>query len=232
MCEGSTVVVLLSIAEAAGALVTRQQSAEGHTCSPAVSKNMPDFHLLSGMGGLCACTRAASQPVYSLRQQLKLAEHCHPNTSAPTRIHVNSSCPHDTTFRTGAAWYHTWLLMKLTPKGVVISFSTPFLFGIQEQAQNHGSTCTALAAAQEEAKLAEAARQQATSARQELESLRGTHEAVLSELAVAKGRLSAFDESCQHSLDRVQTLSAALQEAHQAKVLPSCAFSPLSATCG
>ncbi len=45
---------------------------------------------------------------------------------------------------------------------------------------------------------------------------------MLSELAVAKGRLSAFDESCQHSLDRVQTLSAALQEAQQAKVLPSC----------
>ncbi|KAL0021101.1 hypothetical protein WJX79_006880 [Trebouxia sp. C0005] len=88
---------------------------------------------------------------------------------------------------------------------------------VLEQAQNHESSCTALAAAQEEAKLAEAVRQQATSAQQELESLRGPHEAVLSELAVAKGRLSAFDESCQHSLDRVQTLSAALQEAHQAK---------------
>ncbi len=112
------------------------------------------------------------------------------------------------------------------------SHGNTLLLGLQEQAQNHGSTCTALATAQEEAKLAEAARQQATSARQELELLRGTHEAVLSNLAVAKGRLSAFDESCQHSLDRVQTLSAALQEAHQAKVLPSCAFSTLSATCG
>jgi len=109
---------------------------------------------------------------------------------------------------------------------------TTFLFGLQEQAQNHESTCTALAAAQEEAKLAEAAKRQAISARQELESLRGTHEAVLSELAVAKRRLSAFDESCQHSLNRVQTLSAALQEAHQAKVLPSCGFGTLSATCG
>ena len=108
---------------------------------------------------------------------------------------------------------------------------TTFLFGLQEQAQNHESTCTALAAAQEEAKLAEAARQQAASARLEVESLRGTHEALLSELAVVKGRLSAFDESCQHSLDRVQTLSAALQEAHQAKVLHSCDFSTLSATC-
>lgn len=55
---------------------------------------------------------------------------------------------------------------------------------------------------------------------------------LLSELAVAKGRLSAFDESCQHSLDRVQTLSAALQEAHQAKVLPKCGFGTFSATSG
>lgn len=133
--------------------------------------------------------------MYSLRQQLNLAEQC----QAKLQVHrhavvYNSGCHDDITL----------------------------LFGIQEEAQNHESTCTALAAAQEEAKLAEAARQQATSARQELESLRGSHEAVLSELAVAKGRLSAFDESCQHSLDRVQTLSAALQEAQQAKVLPSC----------
>ena len=164
---------------------------------------MPDLHLLSAMNSFILFARAETQPLYSLRQQLNLAEHCQAKLQVHQQAFMHDpGCPHDTTF----------------------------LLGIQEQAQNHESSCTALAAAQEEAKLAEAVRQQATSAQQELESLRGPHEAVLSELAVAKGRLSAFDESCQHSLDRVQTLSAALQEAHQAKVFPSCVFSTLSAT--
>lgn len=62
------------------------------------------------------------------------------------------------------------------------------------------------------------ARQQAHATQEELASLRAAHEAVQGELAVATGRLSAFDESCRHSLDRVQALSAALQGAQQAKV--------------
>ena len=61
-------------------------------------------------------------------------------------------------------------------------------------------------------------KQQADAARQELAALKSSHEALHSEVAVAKGRLSGFDESCQLSLDRVQSLSAALQEAQQAKV--------------
>jgi len=89
---------------------------------------------------------------------------------------------------------------------------------VQEQAQSHGTTATALAAAEEEAKLLESARQHAQSTKQELDSLKAAHEMLQGELAVAKGRLSAFDDSCQHSLDRVQALSAALQEAQQAKV--------------
>ena len=89
---------------------------------------------------------------------------------------------------------------------------------VQLQLQSHEAASAALAAAQEEAKLVDPARQQAHATQQELASLRAAHEAVQGELAVAKGRLSAFDESCQHSLDRVQALSAALQGAQQAKV--------------
>ena len=76
----------------------------------------------------------------------------------------------------------------------------------------------ALAAAQEEAQQLSAVKQQAAAAQHELAELKSAHEALHSELGVAKGRLSGFDESCQLSLDRVQSLSAALQEAQQAKV--------------
>ena len=75
-----------------------------------------------------------------------------------------------------------------------------------------------MAAAQEEAKLLDSARHHAQSSQQELALLTSAHETLQSKLAVDKGRLSAFDESCRHALDRVQTLSAALQEAQQAKV--------------
>ena len=76
----------------------------------------------------------------------------------------------------------------------------------------------ALTAAEEEARHLNTAHAQARQVRQELKELRDSHEAVQSELASARGRLSAFDDSCKHSLDRVGALSAALQEAQQAKV--------------
>ena len=60
--------------------------------------------------------------------------------------------------------------------------------------------------------------EQAETTQQELAALRSAHKALQSELAVARGQLSGVDASCQHSLDRVQSLSAALQEAQQAKV--------------
>lgn len=76
----------------------------------------------------------------------------------------------------------------------------------------------ALAAAEEEARHLNTAHAQAQQVRQELKELRDSHEAVQAELASTRGRLSAFDDSCKHSLDRVGALSAALQEAQQAKV--------------
>lgn len=62
------------------------------------------------------------------------------------------------------------------------------------------------------------AKQQADAAQSELAAAKSAHEALQRELAVAKGQLSGFDVSCQLALDRVQSLSAALQEAQQAKV--------------
>ena len=81
----------------------------------------------------------------------------------------------------------------------------------QEQAQSHGATSKALAEAQH-------AQQHSQHAQQELSNLKLEHEALQREVAVTSGRLSAFDESCQRSLERVQTLAAALQQAQQAKV--------------
>lgn len=75
-----------------------------------------------------------------------------------------------------------------------------------------------MAAAQEEVQQLSSAKQQADSAQSELAAVKSAHEALQHELAVAKGQLSGFDVSCQLSLDRVQSLSAALQEAQQAKV--------------
>ena len=89
---------------------------------------------------------------------------------------------------------------------------------VQEQAQRHESASDALTATQQQVKQLSSAKQQAETTLQELAALRSAHQAVQSELAVAKGRLAGVDESCQHSLDRVQSLSAALQEAQQAKV--------------
>lgn len=92
---------------------------------------------------------------------------------------------------------------------------------MQEQQQHHESVSLALTAAQEEAQQQRSVKQQAEAAQRELAALNSAHEALQSELAVARGRLSGFDESCQLSLDRVQSLSASLQEAQQAKVVPS-----------
>ena len=88
----------------------------------------------------------------------------------------------------------------------------------QEQQQQHESASLALAAAQEEVQHLSSVKQQADAVQNEMAAVRSAHEAVQGDLAVAKGRLSGFDDSCQLSLDRVQSLSAALQEAQQAKV--------------
>ena len=88
----------------------------------------------------------------------------------------------------------------------------------QEQQQQHESAGLALATAQEEVQHLSSVKQQADAIQSEMAAVKSAHEAVQGELAVAKGRLSGFDESCQLSLDRVQSLSAALQEAQQAKV--------------
>lgn len=76
----------------------------------------------------------------------------------------------------------------------------------------------ALAAAQEEAQQLSSVKQQAEAAQQELAELKSAHEALNTEMGVVKGRLSGFDESCQLSLDRVQSLSGLLQEAQLSKV--------------
>lgn len=89
---------------------------------------------------------------------------------------------------------------------------------MQEQQQQHESLTLALAAAQEQAQQLSSVKQQAEAAQQELAALKLAHGALLSEMGVAKGRLSGFDESCQLSLDRVQSLSGLLQEAQLAKV--------------
>lgn len=88
----------------------------------------------------------------------------------------------------------------------------------QEQLQQHQAVSAALADAEQEAQWLSSVKQQAEATQEELTALKSTHEALLSELAVTGGRLAGFDESCRHSLDRVQHLSAALQEAQQAKV--------------
>ena len=89
---------------------------------------------------------------------------------------------------------------------------------MQEQQQQHESASLVLAAAQEEVQHLSSVKKQADAVQNELAAVQSAHEALQGELAVAKGRLSGFDESCQLSLDRVQSLSAALQEAQQAKV--------------
>ena len=90
--------------------------------------------------------------------------------------------------------------------------------GVQAQVHSHDATRVALAEASKEAELVASAQQQAQHAQHELQTLGLQHEQLQAELAVTNGRLSAFDDSCQRSLDRVQTLSAALQEAQHAKV--------------
>ena len=89
---------------------------------------------------------------------------------------------------------------------------------LQLQTQQHESINCALSAAQQEAQQLSSAKQQAEATQQELTLLRSAHEALSRELAVAKAQLAGADATCQHSLDRVQSLSAALQEAQQAAV--------------
>ena len=91
---------------------------------------------------------------------------------------------------------------------------------MQEQQQQHESASLALAAAQEDVHRLSSGKNQADAVQSELAALKSAHEALQGELAVAKGRLSGFDDSCQLSLNKVQSLSAALQEAQQAKVEP------------
>ena len=97
-------------------------------------------------------------------------------------------------------------------------------YTMQEQQQQHESASLVLAAAQEEVQHLSSVKKQADAVQNELAAVQSAHEALQGELAVAKGRLSGFDESCQLSLDRVQSLSAALQEAQQAKVESSLSF--------
>ena len=82
----------------------------------------------------------------------------------------------------------------------------------------------ALAAALQQANNLGAAQNMSQKLRQELEELAVSHEAAQAELASARGRLSAFDDSCKHSLERVADLSAALQGAQQAKVSSEACF--------
>ena len=84
----------------------------------------------------------------------------------------------------------------------------------QEEARSHEDTSKALAEAQHK-------EQQCQHAQQELSNLKLEHESLQREMAVTNGRVSAFDESCQRSLERVETLAAALQQAQQAKVSTS-----------
>ena len=93
-------------------------------------------------------------------------------------------------------------------------------YTLQEQQQQHESARLALAAAEEAVQHLSSVKKQANAAQNELAVAKSAREALQAELAVAKARLSGFDESCQLSLDRVQSLSAALQEAQQAKVEP------------
>lgn len=80
----------------------------------------------------------------------------------------------------------------------------------------------ALAGAGDQVKQLTTAKSQAHQLGQQLGELKAAHAAVHAELGSARGRLSAFDDSCRHSLDRVAALSAALQESDLAKVSNIC----------
>lgn len=98
------------------------------------------------------------------------------------------------------------------------------MVALQEQHQVSDDLREAFATALQQANSLGAAQNMTQKLRQELEELAASHEAAQAELASARGRLSAFDDSCKHSLDRVAALSAALQEAHQAKVSSAACF--------
>lgn len=100
--------------------------------------------------------------------------------------------------------------------------TTLVICALQEQHLVSDSLREALAGAGDQLTHLHTAQSQAHQLRQDLSELRTLHEAALAELASARGRMSAFDDSCRHSLDRVATLSAALQEAQLAKVSSTC----------
>lgn len=89
---------------------------------------------------------------------------------------------------------------------------------LQEQHAMCYSLQESLAAAEEEAQHLGTAQAGVRDLTQQLEALRGSFEAVQADLTSAHGRLAAFDDSCRHSLDKIEALSAALQEAQHAKV--------------